>query len=96
MLSRKIGNPLKPYECQELNGDQSFAYMRDKRLHSNTEECVGTQKHSDPQKKVAVILDKCSPNDQSQKWDFEQSVIYSYFYFFCFSLFNLNGKYILF
>lgn len=80
VLSKDVGSQLKPYECQELNGDQSFAYMRDKRLHSNTEECVGIQKNSDPHKKTAIILDKCSTHDQTQKWEFDQSVnLYSVF-----------------
>lgn len=74
VLTKALGTALKPYECQELNGDQSFAYMRDKRLHANSDECVGVQKMFDPLRKPAVILDKCSPNDQSQKWDFDQDV----------------------
>lgn len=74
VMNTTIGSIVNRYQCQQLNGDQGFAYMRNHRIMFHTDECIGVRRTPSQLGLKAVILDKCSNNDQYQKWEFDQDV----------------------
>lgn len=77
-MTFKIGDEVRQHECQDFNGDQSFAYMRNKRIMPQAEQCLGIGHgiDADGKKRKSIVLESCSvyDNDEYMQWEFDEEV----------------------
>lgn len=78
VMNFKVGDEMRQHECQEFNGDQSFAYMRNKRIMPQAGQCLGVGHaiDEDGHKRKSVVLESCSiyDNDEFMQWEFDEDV----------------------
>lgn len=78
VMTFKVGDEIRQHECQDLNGDQAFAYMRNKRIMPQAEQCLGVGHGIDAHgvKRKSIVLEHCSvhDNDEYMQWDFDEEV----------------------
>lgn len=78
VMNFKIGDEMRQHECQDFNGDQSFAFMRNKRIMPQAEQCLGIGHGIDANKvkRKSVVLEHCSvaDNDEYMQWEFDEEV----------------------
>lgn len=76
VMNFRIGDEMRQHECQDFNGDQSFAYMRNKRIMAQAERCLGVGHGVDSKgvKRKSVVLEYCSvyDNDEYMQWEFDE------------------------
>lgn len=77
-MNFKVGDEMRQHECQEFNGDQSFVYMRNKRIMPQAGRCLGVGYgiDEDGHKRKSVVLESCSihDNDEYMQWEFDEDV----------------------
>lgn len=80
MQLHKDVKTLNTDECDNMFGDQAFAYQKNKQIMAEAELCLGVQTVSQNNNQMKkVILENCLPNRSNQQWELDE-VVYYFFY----------------